>query len=115
MDKLIQNAVADLKPLADEKNISLQYVSPGGLPEVFGDRNLIEQVLINLLSNAIKYSPKGAWARVAVAQQNGSVAIAVQDNGLGIPKESIPRLFEKFYRVRDDRKDIIGTVWACLS
>jgi two-component system phosphate regulon sensor histidine kinase PhoR len=110
MDKLIQNAVADLKPLADEKNISLQYVSPGGLPEIFGDRNLIEQVLINLLSNAIKYSPKGAWARVAVSQQNGSVAIAVQDNGLGIPKESISRLFEKFYRVRcDDRKDIIGT------
>ncbi len=110
MDKLIQNAVADLKPLADEKNISLEYASPGRVPEVFGDRNLIEQVLINLLSNAIKYSPKGAWARVALAQQNGSVSIAVQDNGLGIPKESIPRLFEKFYRVRcDDRKDIIGT------
>ena len=110
MDKLVQNAVADLKPLADEKNISLQYASPGGLPEVFGDRNLIEQVLINLISNAIKYSPKGAWARIGIAQQNGSVAIAVQDNGLGIPKESIPRLFEKFYRVRcDDRKDIIGT------
>ncbi|MGH9337253.1 MAG: histidine kinase dimerization/phospho-acceptor domain-containing protein, partial [Vicinamibacteria bacterium] len=100
MDKLIQNAVADLKPLADEKNISLQYVSPGGsLPEIFGDRNLIEQVLINLLSNAIKYSPKGAWARVLLVRQNGSLAVEVQDNGLGIPKESLPRLFEKFYRV----------------
>jgi two-component system, OmpR family, phosphate regulon sensor histidine kinase PhoR len=110
LEKLIQNAVADLRPLADEKNIALQYVSPGALPEVFGDRNLLEQVLINLLSNAIKYSPKGAWAKIAAVQQNGSVAIAVQDNGLGIPKESIPRLFEKFYRVRcDDRKDIIGT------
>jgi len=110
VDKLIQNAVADLKPLADEKNISIEYSAAGRLPEVFGDRNLIEQVLINLLSNAIKYSPKGAWAKVAAAQQNGAVAIAVQDNGLGIPKESIPRLFEKFYRVRcDDRKDIIGT------
>lgn len=110
MEKLIQNALADLKPLADEKNISLLYQSPGALPEVFGDRNLIEQVLINLLSNAIKYSPKGAWARVAAGQQNGSLAISIQDNGLGIPKESVPRLFEKFYRVRcDDRKDIIGT------
>jgi two-component system, OmpR family, phosphate regulon sensor histidine kinase PhoR len=111
MDKLIQNAVADLKPLADEKSISLQYQGPtASMPEVFGDRNLIEQVLINLLSNAIKYSPKGAWARVGVVQRNGSVAVQVQDNGLGIPKESLPRLFEKFYRVRcDDRKDIIGT------
>ena len=111
MDKLIENALADLKPLADEKNISLQYRrDPAGLSEVFGDRNLVEQVLINLLSNAIKYSPKGASAGVAVAQQNGVVAVSVQDTGLGIPKEAIPRLFEKFYRVRhEDRKDIIGT------
>ncbi len=111
IDKLIQNALADLKPLADEKSISLQYrPDPGGLSEVFGDRNLIEQVLINLLSNAIKYSPKGASAGVAVAEQNGIVAVSVQDTGLGIPKEALPRLFEKFYRVRaEDRKDIIGT------
>jgi signal transduction histidine kinase len=111
LDKLIQNAVADLKPLADEKNISLQYQSPTtNVPEIFGDRNLIEQVLINLISNAIKYSPKGAWARVGIAQRNGHLSVQVRDNGLGIPKESLPRLFEKFYRVRcDDRKDIIGT------
>ena len=111
LGKLIQNAVADLKPLADEKNIALQYQPPPAtVPEVFGDRNLIEQVLINLISNAIKYSPKGAWARVSVTQRNGQMAVSVQDNGLGIPKESVSRLFEKFYRVRnDDRKDIIGT------
>ena len=106
LDKLFQNAVADLKPLADEKNIALQYQPPPAtVPEVFGDRNLVEQVLINLISNAIKYSPKGAWARVSVAQRNGQTAVSVQDNGLGIPKESVSRLFEKFYRVRnDDRK-----------
>ncbi len=111
LDKLIQNSVADLKPLADEKNISLQYQQlPTPIPEVFGDRNLVEQVLINLVSNAIKYSPKGAWARVSVAERNGQMAVSVQDNGLGIPKEAASRLFEKFYRVRnDDRKDIIGT------
>ena len=111
LDKLIQNAVADLRPLADEKTITIQYVAPSGpIPEIFGDRNLIEQVLINLLSNAIKYSPKGAWARIAVSQLSGLLSVSVQDNGLGIPKDAVPRLFEKFYRVRcDDRKDIIGT------
>ena len=111
LDKLIQNAVADLKPLADEKTIALEYEQPPApLPEVYGDRNLVEQVLINLVSNAIKYSPKGAWAKISVAERNGQMAISVRDNGLGIPKESVSRLFEKFYRVRnDDRKDIIGT------
>ena len=111
LDKLIQNAVDDLKPLADEKGVTLQYEQPTTpVPEVFGDRNLVEQVLINLVSNAIKYSPKGAWAKVSATECNGQMAISVQDNGLGIPKESVSRLFEKFYRVRnDDRKDIIGT------
>lgn len=111
MEKLIGNTLADLKPLADEKNIALEYESPSQpLPEVYADRNLIEQVLINLVSNAIKYSPKGAWTRVSLSQHNGHLRVDVRDNGLGIPQEAIPRLFEKFYRVRcDDRKDIIGT------
>jgi signal transduction histidine kinase len=111
MEKLIQNALLDLKPLADDKNISLHYDGPDiQLPEVFADRNLMEQVLINLLSNAIKYSPKGSEARVALLHENGHVRVDVKDTGLGIPPDAIPRLFEKFYRVRcDDRKDIIGT------
>jgi signal transduction histidine kinase len=67
-------------------------------------------VLINLVSNAIKYSPKGAETHVRLHQENGNVRVDVKDTGLGIPGEAIPRLFEKFYRVRcDDRKDIIGT------
>ena len=109
--KLIENALADLKPLADEKGISLQFEQPRlAIPEIFGDRNLMEQVIINLISNAIKYSPKGTKTRVALSRENGHARLDVVDNGLGIPKEALPRLFEKFYRVRcDDRKDIIGT------
>ncbi len=111
MQKLIENALVDLKPLADDKKISLHFEQPNyTVPEVPADRNLMEQVLINLLSNAIKYSPKGAEARVAIRRENGAIQVDVKDTGLGIPRESLPRLFEKFYRVRcDDRKDIIGT------
>jgi two-component system phosphate regulon sensor histidine kinase PhoR len=111
IEKLIQNALVDLKPLADDKNITLHYEPPSaGFPEIFADRNLMEQVLINLVSNAIKYSPKGAETRIRLHQDNGNVRVDVKDTGLGIPREAIPRLFEKFYRVRcDDRKDIIGT------
>jgi two-component system phosphate regulon sensor histidine kinase PhoR len=111
MAKLVENTLTDLKPLADEKSISLNYQSPAvPIPEIFGDRNLLEQALINLVSNAIKYSPKGAQVEVALLQENSDVRIDVKDNGLGIPKEAVPRLFEKFYRVRhEDRKDIIGT------
>jgi two-component system phosphate regulon sensor histidine kinase PhoR len=111
INKLVQNAVTDLQPLAGEKDIKLRYKAPAtAISEILADRNLIEQALINLVSNGIKYSPKGAWVEVALAKENSSVRIDVKDNGLGIPKEALPRLFEKFYRVRcDDRKDIIGT------
>jgi two-component system phosphate regulon sensor histidine kinase PhoR len=111
VEKLIQNALQDLQPLANEKNISLTYDPPTApVPEVLADRNLMEQVLINLLSNAIKYSPKGAQACVSLHRNNGQVIVDVKDTGLGIPPDAVPRLFEKFYRVRsDDRKDIIGT------
>jgi signal transduction histidine kinase len=111
IEKLIQNALLDLKPLADDKSIALQYNSPGEeIPEVFADRNLMEQVLINLLSNAIKYSPKGSKAHIRLLRENGFVRVDIKDTGLGIPRDALPRLFEKFYRVRcDDRKDIIGT------
>jgi len=111
IEKLVQNSIADLQPLAGEKNIQLRYAPPAAsIPEIFADRNLIEQALINLISNGIKYSPKGAWVEVSLTNENSHVRVDVKDNGLGIPKEALPRLFEKFYRVRcDDRKDIIGT------
>jgi len=111
IEKLVQNSLADLQPLAGEKNIQLRYAPPAAsIPEIFADRNLIEQALINLISNGIKYSPKGAWVEVSLTKENSHVRVDVKDNGLGIPKEALPRLFEKFYRVRcDDRKDIIGT------
>jgi two-component system phosphate regulon sensor histidine kinase PhoR len=111
MEKLVQNSITDLQPLADEKNIELKYTPPAApIPEIFADRNLLEQALINLVSNGIKYSPKGAWVQVSLTQENSHVRVDVKDNGLGIPKDALPRLFEKFYRVRcDDRKDIIGT------
>ncbi len=87
---------------ADEKNVDLRYLAaPAPLPQIFADRNLLEQVLINLVSNAIKYSPPGDWTRVAAVQQNDQIAVPVQDNGLSIPSESIPRLAY----VRLDRAD----------
>lgn len=111
IEKLVRNAVTDLQPLADEKDIKLAFTGPSAsIAEILADRNLIEQALINLVSNGIKYSPKGAQVEVALAKDGDFVRLDVKDNGLGIPKEALPRLFEKFYRVRcDDRKDIIGT------
>ncbi len=81
------------------------------LPEVWGDRWQISQILINLISNAIKYSPADSAIEIgATPNSEGFIEVWVHDHGLGIPAEAQGHLFERFYRVRhDDRANISGT------
>lgn len=77
---------------------------------IFGDTTKLIQVFTNLINNAVKYSPNGGQIKVSVFQSERQLKIAVSDNGLGIPKDSIEKLFSKFYRVdNSDRRTIGGT------
>jgi len=69
------------------------------LGEMTADRDRIEQVVINILSNAIKYTPDGGHIDVTASRRDDMLRVSVRDDGLGIPKEDLPRLFERFYRV----------------
>jgi two-component system sensor histidine kinase VicK len=70
---------------------------------VLGDKERIEQVIINIISNSIKYTPEGGEIRVRSRADNTRAYIYVRDNGVGIPPEDIPHLFERFYRVEKSR------------
>ena len=77
---------------------------------ILGDRNKIEQVFTNLLSNAIKYSPEGGNISIRIYGSKDLVSIDVKDEGLGIPEDALPNLFQQFYRVdNSDRRRIGGT------
>lgn len=77
---------------------------------IMGDRVKVEQVFTNLLNNSIKYSPDGGEIHVKVSSTDGRIKVAVIDHGLGIPKDALPNLFQKFYRVdNSDRRRIGGT------
>jgi signal transduction histidine kinase len=92
-----------------EDNIQIRVESPEGLPLLDADRDKIKQVILNLLSNAIKYNrPNGTVMLRAEASENEMI-LFVQDTGLGIPDESLPHLFQKFYRVREHENRIAGT------
>ncbi len=69
------------------------------LGTICADRDRIEQVIVNIVSNAMKYTPDGGKIDIEAQRENDMLHISVTDNGIGIPKEDLPRLFERFYRV----------------
>jgi signal transduction histidine kinase len=94
---------------ATEDNIQIRVESPEGLPLLEADRDKVKQVLLNLLSNAIKYNrPNGTVLFRAEASEK-DITLFVQDTGLGIPEESLPHLFQKFFRVREHESRVAGT------
>jgi signal transduction histidine kinase len=93
---LIRGVVADVQPLSSIHPIEVH--SPASV-EGEWDAGRLAQVLQNLITNAIKYSPGGGRIEVRVSVENRQVVVAVCDQGLGIPAEDLPQLFERFYRV----------------
>jgi signal transduction histidine kinase/sulfur transfer complex TusBCD TusB component (DsrH family) len=71
----------------------------GETPAILGDAESLNHLFSNLIENALKYSEKGAVVKVVLRTRDGKACVIVEDNGLGIPKEAIPRLFDRFYRV----------------
>ena len=88
---------------------------PQALPVIYGDRQRLEQVLFNIVANALTYTPDGGKIVMRAEHRDGSIFLSVQDNGIGIPKEDLPRLFERFYRVDKARSRAMGGTGLGLS
>ncbi len=88
---------------------------PENLPEVNGDRDRIEQVIMNIVSNAIKYTADGGTISVTAGTEGKNVFVRVSDNGVGIPEKDLPMLFERFYRVDKARSRATGGTGLGLS
>ena len=95
-----RDAVEAMTASAEDKNIILRLDFPESPVPVQGKPELLERAVHNLLSNAIKYSAAGKGIDIRVFVENGAGCIAVKDSGIGIPPDSLPHIFEKFYRVK---------------
>ncbi len=100
--KVLSEAVTDASGKATEKSVEVKLECPEGLSARVNER-LLEQAVFNLLDNAIKYSESGGSVRVLAKAAGSEVTISVADRGIGIAKEHIDRLFERFYRVDKGR------------
>jgi len=98
LDAVARRAVELLTPAAREKRVEIE-LQEEEVPAVQGDAGNLERLLLNLLDNAIKYNRPDGKITVRVGRCGADALLEVSDTGIGIPAESIPRIFERFYRV----------------
>lgn len=112
---LLNRAVSRFQPRAMKEGLTLSLDIKGEIPPIKVDVNYIDQVISNLIDNAIKYTPSGGKIDVIVEDLGKEVKVSVKDTGIGIPKEDLPRIFERFYRVDKSRNLSLGGVGLGLS
>ncbi len=108
MREMLENVVEKMAMSAQKQGHKLTFVATTELPPVTGDRDQLERVLTNLISNAIKYTPDGGVIEVFAGHLYNELYVKVKDNGIGIPKKDIARIFERFYRVDKARTRAAG-------
>jgi len=97
--ELTQDVVMKYQPTAEKLQINLEAKLPESQPVVYADIGMIERALSNLIDNALQYTPENGSVEVKLTQENKHVRVDVSDTGCGIPKDEIPLVFERFYRV----------------
>jgi two-component system phosphate regulon sensor histidine kinase PhoR len=116
INNLIRETINELSGIVSNKNITLildNEISDN--IQVFADSERIKQVLINLIDNSVKYTLEKGSITIKTKGSDKSVLISVEDTGLGIPKEDLPRIFERFYRVDKTRSRDMGGSGLGLS
>lgn len=108
----LENTLAGLKVLAEEKGVNFVVEKEGEIPNLLYNEESIERVISNLVTNAIKYAPENSAINIGAkisSRMPDSIEITVSDKGIGISKEHIEKIFDRFYRVENDTHTIKGT------
>lgn len=115
VEEIITSSLEAIKSKASNKALALSFEDSSEHHTVKGNRFLLEQMFVNIIDNAVKYTPEGGSIGIELATPPGFLQIKVSDTGIGIPKEHLPRIFERFYRVDKTRSRKIGGTGLGLS
>lgn len=105
--EVVENVLEIVKSQALKKNISIEYKDEFN-NKIIGSKDKFHQLALNLIENSIKYSNDGAIVKINLTLEGEYFIFKVSDNGIGIPKNDIPRIFERFYRVDKARSREVG-------
>ncbi|MBP6660738.1 MAG: HAMP domain-containing histidine kinase, partial [Chitinophagales bacterium] len=101
-NEMIDNTIASLQPLWQQKNIQIKKIIPNSELIIYADKNMLIQVLNNLLSNAIKFAPnQNGIITVRVNEIDGEISTEIEDNGKGIEKDLLLLIFDKFFQAKN--------------
>jgi two-component system phosphate regulon sensor histidine kinase PhoR len=98
LNALIDGVLAEMSPLADRQQITLSKEQSPDLPLIRADKDRIRQTIINLVHNAIKFNKSSGRVTISTSYDSNSVTVSVADTGIGISKDDLPHVFERFYK-----------------
>jgi len=108
--EVIKNTASSFEGTCRNKRISIELLLATKILNVYADQRKIQQVLYNLLDNAIKFSSNDSQITIETREKNGKVFVSVKDNGIGIPRKSLNKIWDRFYKTDLSRgKDKKGT------
>lgn len=113
--EFIDEAIESQSILITQKNHKIELDIAMDIKDIYADRNGADQILTNIISNACKYTPDNGKISIEAKNVGDFVEIKVSDNGIGIPKEDLPRITERFYRVEKGRSRAMGGTGLGLS
>ncbi|MDL1910132.1 cyclic nucleotide-binding domain-containing protein [Chloroflexi bacterium CFX6] len=115
MNRVARNVLNQYQPKAAQRNVTLRIEPDLNLPPVSGDPKSLERAIMALVDNAIKFSPKGGNVTVRFDQKDDKVFVTVEDHGIGIKEEHLPRIFDRFYHLERQDDDLFGGIGLGLA
>lgn len=115
VNEVIKSSLEALRSAAAEKGLEVSLCTGKDANRIKANRFLLEQMFINLIDNAVKYTPDKGNIAIRISSSGGTVLTEIEDTGIGIPKEHLPRIFERFYRVDKTRSRNLGGTGLGLS
>ena len=115
MNEIARQVIDRYRAKALERGVTLRLEPRLGLPPAMGDAKSLERALMALVDNSIKFSPKGGDVTMLLRETKDSILVAVEDHGIGMSKDTMPRIFDRFYHLERHEDNLFGGIGLGLS